>query len=135
MAKVDIAQHRLAVEGHADLGQPHQRVVHQASLLVPAGAAARKFSDAVKFDNSITYDETLARHLGVMDATAFALVRDNNVPIIVCRMFGGDICRAVNGEAVGISFRTRAPKENTDGYRQHPSGRRRAGKSRCRTGT
>ena len=59
-----------------------------------------KFSDAVKFD-SITYDETLARHLGVMDATAFALVRDNNVPIIVCRMFGGDICRAVTGESVG----------------------------------
>ena len=59
-----------------------------------------KFPDAVKFD-SITYDETLARHLGVMDATAFALVRDNNVPIIVCRMFGGDICRAVTGETVG----------------------------------
>ena len=59
-----------------------------------------KFADAVKYD-SITYDETLARHLGVMDATAFALVRDNNVPIIVCRMFGGDICRAINGEAVG----------------------------------
>ena len=59
-----------------------------------------KYSDAVKYD-SITYDETLARHLGVMDATAFALVRDNNVPIIVCRMFGGDICRAVTGESVG----------------------------------
>ena len=59
-----------------------------------------KFADAVKYD-SITYDETLARHLGVMDATAFALVRDNNVPIIVCRMFGGDIGRVVTGEAVG----------------------------------
>ena len=39
-----------------------------------------------------------------MDATAFALVRDNNVPIIVCRMFGGDIRRAVLGEAVGTEI-------------------------------
>ena len=60
--------------------------------------------DAVKFD-SISYDETLSRRLGVMDATAFALVRDNNVPIIVCRMFGGDIRRAVLGEAVGTIVR------------------------------
>lgn len=59
-----------------------------------------KFSDAVKYD-SLSYDETLARRLGVMDATAFALVRDNNLPIIVCRMFGGDIRRAVLGETVG----------------------------------
>ena len=63
-----------------------------------------KFSDAVKFE-TITYDETLSRHLGVMDATAFALVRDNNVPIIVCRMLGGDIRRAVMGEPVGTIVR------------------------------
>jgi len=36
-----------------------------------------------------------------MDAAAFALVRDNNVPIIVCRMLGGDIRRAILGEQVG----------------------------------
>ncbi|MFT4300348.1 MAG: UMP kinase [Desulfovibrio sp.] len=63
-----------------------------------------KYSDAVKFD-TISYDETLARHLGVMDATAFALVRDNNIPIIVCRMVGGDIRRAVMGEPVGTIVR------------------------------
>ncbi|MBQ9452389.1 MAG: UMP kinase [Desulfovibrio sp.] len=59
-----------------------------------------QFPDAIKFD-TISYDETLSRRLAVMDATAFALVRDNNIPIIVCRMFGGDISRAVCGEAVG----------------------------------
>ena len=59
-----------------------------------------KHPDAVKFD-TITYDETLTRRLGVMDATAFALVRDANVPIIVCRMLGGDILRAVKGDKVG----------------------------------
>lgn len=60
----------------------------------------QKNADAVKFDH-ISYDETLERRLGVMDATAFALVRDNNVPIVVCRMLGGDICKVVQGEAVG----------------------------------
>ncbi len=59
-----------------------------------------KNADAKKFDQ-ISYDETLSRHLGVMDATAFALVRDNHIPIIVCRMLGGDLCRVVQGEAVG----------------------------------
>lgn len=56
--------------------------------------------DAIKFTN-IGYDETLERHLEVMDATAFALARDNGMPIIVCRMLGGDMARAVKGDQVG----------------------------------
>ncbi len=36
-----------------------------------------------------------------MDATALALAQDNNVPILVCKMFGGDIQRIVCGQAVG----------------------------------
>lgn len=56
--------------------------------------------DAKKFDR-VTYDETLAMRLGIMDATAFALVRDNDIPIVVCRMFGGDIGRVIKGESVG----------------------------------
>ena len=59
-----------------------------------------KIADATKID-TITYDDTLNRHIGVMDATAFALGRDNNLPIIVCRMLGGDIIRAVKGENIG----------------------------------
>ena len=31
----------------------------------------------------VTYDEVLAKHLKVMDASAIALARDNNLPIIV----------------------------------------------------
>lgn len=57
-------------------------------------------ADAVKFDH-ITYDETIARQLGVMDATAFTLVRDSRIPIIVCRMLGGDIVKVVQGESAG----------------------------------
>jgi len=41
-----------------------------------------KHSDAVRYDR-ITYDEVLQKHLGVMDASAIALARDNHLPIIV----------------------------------------------------
>ena len=41
-----------------------------------------KFSDAVRYD-TVTYDECLAKRLKVMDASAIALARDNNLPIIV----------------------------------------------------
>lgn len=59
-----------------------------------------KNSDAQKYDQ-LTYDETLEQRLGVMDATAFALVRDSGIPIIVCRMLGGDLAQAVEGQPVG----------------------------------
>ena len=61
-----------------------------------------QFPDAQRFTR-ISYEEVLARHLKVMDATAVALAQDNNMPIIVCRMFGGDIGRVVRGEAVGTT--------------------------------
>ena len=61
-----------------------------------------QFPDAQRFTR-ISYEEVLTRHLKVMDATAVALAQDNNMPIIVCRMFGGDIGRAVRGEAVGTT--------------------------------
>ena len=38
--------------------------------------------DAVRYDR-ITYDEVLAKRLKVMDASAIALARDNNLPLIV----------------------------------------------------
>ena len=41
-----------------------------------------KHPDAKRFDR-VTYDEVLAKHLAVMDASAIALARDNNLPIIV----------------------------------------------------
>ena len=39
-------------------------------------------SDAVRY-NTVTYDEVLQKRLKVMDASAIALARDNNLPIIV----------------------------------------------------
>ncbi len=41
-----------------------------------------KFADAVRYD-IVSYDDCLANRLGVMDASAIALARDNNLPIIV----------------------------------------------------
>lgn len=39
-------------------------------------------ADAVRYEK-ISYDDVLAKHLAVMDASAIALARDNNLPIIV----------------------------------------------------
>ena len=41
-----------------------------------------KHADAVRYDE-VTYDDVLAQHLGVMDASAIALARENGMPIIV----------------------------------------------------
>jgi uridylate kinase len=42
----------------------------------------KQHSDAVRYD-VVTYDEVLQKRLKVMDASAIALARDNNLPIIV----------------------------------------------------
>jgi len=59
-----------------------------------------KYNDAVRFEQ-LSYDETLRRHLKVMDATAITLAQENSIPVIVCSMFGGNIKRVVCGEAAG----------------------------------
>jgi len=56
---------------------------------------------AVKFDH-LTYDEVLARHLAVMDATAISLARDNHLPIIVFDLLQpGNIKKVLLGENIG----------------------------------
>jgi len=42
----------------------------------------KQHSDALRYD-AVTYDEVLQKRLKVMDASAIALARDNNLPIIV----------------------------------------------------
>ena len=51
-----------------------------------------KHDDAVMFKH-LSYEETLRRHLKVMDSTAITLAQENQVPIIVCNMFNGSIKR------------------------------------------
>jgi len=50
----------------------------------------------------ITYDQALAENLKIMDLTAFALCKENNLPIIVFDMNKpGNLLKLVNGDSVG----------------------------------
>ena len=60
-----------------------------------------QFPDAVKYDR-ITYLEVLAQGLRVMDASAVAMCRDNQLPILVFNLnTTGNIMRMSMGEPVG----------------------------------
>ncbi len=56
---------------------------------------------ATKF-NEITYDEVYSRGLKVMDLTATALCKENNLPIIVFDMdTPGNLAKVMSGEPIG----------------------------------
>jgi len=60
-----------------------------------------------QFIPEISHKEALTRGLQVMDSTAFALCMDNNMPIVVFNMSGGDnVDKIVSGERVGTLVRT-----------------------------
>jgi uridylate kinase len=64
-------------------------------------ADPRKDKSATKFEK-ISYDEVLSKSLAVADAAAFALCRENNLPIVVFDLKqNGNIKRAVKGESIG----------------------------------
>ncbi len=51
---------------------------------------------------SLSYSHVLANDLKVMDSTAIALCKDNNIPIMVFDLsVSGNIVRAIKGETVG----------------------------------
>jgi uridylate kinase len=61
----------------------------------------RSNPDARKLDH-VTFSEALADGLKVVDAAAFALCRDNKLPMVVFGMEGaGNITRALLGEKIG----------------------------------
>ncbi|HNT57850.1 MAG TPA: UMP kinase [Syntrophales bacterium] len=60
-----------------------------------------KYPDARRFER-ISYDEVLEKNLRVMDQTAVALCRDNDLPVVVFNMErAGNIRRVVCGESTG----------------------------------
>lgn len=60
-----------------------------------------KNSDATKYDQ-VTYDEVLTKRLGVMDATAIALCRDNNMDMRVLSISEqGALSRMAQGANIG----------------------------------
>jgi uridylate kinase len=79
----------------------------EALLLAKSGvdgvysADPKKDPTATKYD-SISYDEVLSKSLAVADAAAFALCRENKLPIVVFDLMkNGNIGRAVRGETIG----------------------------------
>ena len=64
-------------------------------------ADPRKDPSATRYDK-LTFDEAIAKNLGIMDATAFALCRDQKLPIKVFSIFKpGALKRVVMGEDEG----------------------------------
>ena len=79
----------------------------EALLLAKSGvdgvysADPKKDPAATKYD-TITYDEVLSKSLAVADAAAFALCRENKLPIVIFDLTeNGNIARAVRGEVIG----------------------------------
>jgi len=57
--------------------------------------------EAMRYD-TLSFTEALTKQLGVMDATALSLCRDNRMPIIVFDVTtAGQMLKAVSGESVG----------------------------------
>jgi uridylate kinase len=60
-----------------------------------------KHSDAVRYE-TVSFDEVLAKNLGVMDAAAASLCRDNHVPMAVFSLEDPEnILRMAYGEKIG----------------------------------
>ena len=79
----------------------------EALLLAKSGvdgvysADPKKDPKASKYER-ISYDEVLSKSLAVADAAAFALCRENKLPIIIFDLMkNGNIGRAVRGEVIG----------------------------------
>ena len=79
----------------------------EALLLAKSGvdgvysADPKKDPTATKYD-TISYNEVLTKSLAVADAAAFALCRENQLPIVIFDLMkNGNIGRAVRGEMIG----------------------------------
>ncbi len=60
-----------------------------------------KHTDAIRYD-SLKYSEALEKRLKVMDAAAFAICQDNNIPIRVFDFFAKDsVKKILTGESLG----------------------------------
>ena len=65
----------------------------------------KKYPDAVKYQE-VSYTEILSKALGVMDASAVAMCRDNRMPITVFDLkVPGNIMRMAMGEPIGTTIR------------------------------
>ncbi|HEX9109753.1 MAG TPA: UMP kinase, partial [Longimicrobiales bacterium] len=83
------------VEMHADL-------IVKATKVEGVYTADPHKDPTATFLPEVTFMEALTRELGVMDAAAISLCKENNLPIIVLNMQrSGAVAAALRGEAVG----------------------------------
>jgi len=69
-------------------------------------SADPKLDNKAKRYTQLSFTEALTNKLGVMDATAMSLCRDNDMPIVVFNVNEpGNLMKAVRGEAVGTVVR------------------------------
>ena len=65
---------------------------------------------ATRYDH-ITFTDALTQNLGVMDATALVMCRENSLPIKVFNIFNeGDLMKVVKGDNVGTLVSESAPQ-------------------------
>ena len=73
----------------------------------------KKFPEAKRYDR-VSYDEVLQKHLGVMDASAIALARDNDLPIIVFSLDEpGGFAGILAGEGTYTTVSGAVPRPNS----------------------
>ncbi|UNM95174.1 UMP kinase [Ignatzschineria rhizosphaerae] len=73
-------------------------------------ADPKKDPTATRYDH-ITFTDALTQNLGVMDATALVMCRENNLPIKVFNIFNeGDLMKVVKGDNVGTLVSESAPE-------------------------
>jgi uridylate kinase len=91
----DSAASLRAVEINADL------LIKATKVEGVYSADPEQHSDAVLYKH-LTFDEALDQRLGVMDATALVLCRDNNISLRIMNVFEpGAIMRLMQGENLG----------------------------------
>jgi uridylate kinase len=85
-------------------------------------ADPRRDPDA-KLYHWVSHQEALERNLQVMDASALALCRDNDLPILVFNMSApGAVEAAVKGEPVGTMVSTAIPPDRANGQETSTTG-------------
>jgi uridylate kinase len=77
-------------------------VIVKATKVDGIYSADPKKDASAEFIPDITYMQALSRELGVMDAAALSLCKDNDIPIVVLNLDDeGAVARLVRGERIG----------------------------------
>ena len=96
-----ISQRRIGAE-YLVLAEIGAEIVLKATKVDGVYSADPKLDPTATRYNKITFDAAISQNLGIMDATAFALCRDQKLPVKVFSIFKhGALKRVVMGEDEG----------------------------------